>query len=165
VLVDRVRGRRCPRSIGGGAWHWTWSASVHEAVERGPSRSPSLLCFRFIGPTRGGARAQMMPPSSRASRIQAPGLLLAPRSHYEALAFLIRQPDPLHRGSLGRLLVWCLDTSRRTQGAFLPGLRPASNGAWGERACSLGLMSGPQNAARLLPFRRLGAHLRGRSES
>jgi hypothetical protein len=34
---------------------------------------------------------------------------LVPRSDHEALAFLIRQPELLDSGSLGRFLVWCLD--------------------------------------------------------
>jgi hypothetical protein len=34
---------------------------------------------------------------------------LVPRSDHEALAFFIRQPELLHSGSLGRLLVWGLD--------------------------------------------------------
>ena len=34
---------------------------------------------------------------------------LVPRSDHDALAFLIRQPELLHNGTLGRLLVWCLN--------------------------------------------------------
>src|SRR5262245_23374715 len=89
-----------------GAVDWdfaTWCCYVSRYDAREPDARDMFECL-LAYQARGPHRLELTGVGSRAG---AEGL--APRSHHKALAFFIRQPEPLHSGSLGRLLVWCLD--------------------------------------------------------